>query len=51
MTTTMRTWQLDTGFYGEICARNAVVVLVRANEAGYAHLAASEWYSWKIIEK
>jgi hypothetical protein len=37
-------------FYGEICARNAVV-LVRANEAEYALLAASEWHLWKIIEK
>jgi len=41
MTTTMQTWQPDMGFYGEICARKEDGIGA-ANEAEYAHLAASE---------
>ena len=50
MTTMMRVWLLDIGFYGLSCSGNAVV-LMGPNEAEYGHLAASEWYIWKIIEK
>ena len=36
--------------YDVIYLSNAVV-LIGSNKAEYEHLAASEWYLWKIIEK